>query len=333
MLTLTFKGHVVAPTFRFSEDIIDFGKISYKFTERRTVYLTNTSEVDINYVIRVPGDGRTLQNEFQIKNDRGRLEADKTAEIVIDFTPCMQQHYDNVLVVDLEGVGQDMLAIPIKANCVVPKVRVNPTDLIDYGKCFLKHAKVMQIQIINEDSLRAKFEIVAQDEQSKRIAAYEPDIQSGVIQPHSTQVVNLSLRTEILNKLNVQVYIKLDGHHIPVMLTIYADSTGPIVELDRKELDFLSKPVLETWKESIRITNTSEIEAEYTAFTKQKESIWKVVQRHDVLQPGETKTIDVLCIADEVQKFNDTLHIIVSNGRDEEVPLRIRGTGSTLFCQ
>ena len=31
MLTLTFKGHVVAPTFRFSEDIIDFGRVSYKF--------------------------------------------------------------------------------------------------------------------------------------------------------------------------------------------------------------------------------------------------------------------------------------------------------------
>lgn len=60
MLTLTFKGHVVAPTFRFSEDIIDFGKVSYKFAEKRTVYLTNTSEVDINYVVRVPGDGRSL---------------------------------------------------------------------------------------------------------------------------------------------------------------------------------------------------------------------------------------------------------------------------------
>jgi hydrocephalus-inducing protein len=72
-------------------------------------------------------------------------------------------------------------------------------------------------------------------------------------------------------------------------------------------------------KRSIKITNTSEIEAEYTAFTKQKESIWKVVQRHDVLKPGETKQIDVLCCADEVQKFTDTLHIIVSNGVDEEV--------------
>ena len=60
MLTLTFKGHVVAPTFKFSEEIIDFGKVSYKFPVEKTVYLTNTSDVEINYVVRVPGDGRSL---------------------------------------------------------------------------------------------------------------------------------------------------------------------------------------------------------------------------------------------------------------------------------
>lgn len=58
-LSLTFKGHVVAPTFKFSETIIDFGKVSYKFPEYKEVHLTNTSDVEINYVIRVPGDGRT----------------------------------------------------------------------------------------------------------------------------------------------------------------------------------------------------------------------------------------------------------------------------------
>ena len=47
-----------------------------------------------------------------------------------------------VLVVDLEGVGQDMLAVPIKAHCMVPKVNVQPDNLIDYGKCFLRHPKV-----------------------------------------------------------------------------------------------------------------------------------------------------------------------------------------------
>ena len=46
------------------------------------------------------------------------------AEITIEFKPATAQVYDNVLVVDLEGVGQDMLAVPIKAECHVPKVRV-----------------------------------------------------------------------------------------------------------------------------------------------------------------------------------------------------------------
>jgi hydrocephalus-inducing protein len=105
MLTLTFKGHVVAPTFKFSEEIIEFGRVSYKFPIQRTVYLTNTSEVDINYVVRVPGDGRSLQSEFNISNDKGKLEKGKVAKIEIEFIPCFQQQYDMVLVVDLEGVG------------------------------------------------------------------------------------------------------------------------------------------------------------------------------------------------------------------------------------
>ena len=90
MLTLTFKGHVVAPTFRFSDEIIDFGKVSYKFPVNKTVYLTNTSEVDINYSIRVPGDGRALHQEFKFVNDKGRLQRDKTAEIQIEFVPCFR---------------------------------------------------------------------------------------------------------------------------------------------------------------------------------------------------------------------------------------------------
>jgi hydrocephalus-inducing protein len=145
MLTLTFKGHVVAPTFKFSEDIIDYGKISYKFTQKRTVKLTNTSEVDIKYTIRVPGDGRNLNNEFTIENDRGTLGRDQEAKININFTPSKQGTYDMVLVVDLDGVGQDMLAIPIKAECAVPRVRVNPENMLDYGKTFLKHKKDMKI--------------------------------------------------------------------------------------------------------------------------------------------------------------------------------------------
>ena len=69
-----------------------------------------------------------------------------------------------VLVVDLEGVGQDMLAVPIKAECLVPKVRINPSDFLEYGDVFLRHPKTLEIELINEDVLKAKFEVQPQDE-------------------------------------------------------------------------------------------------------------------------------------------------------------------------
>jgi hypothetical protein len=84
-----------------------------------------------------------------------------------------------------------MLAVPIKAECHVPKVKVEPNDFLDYGKCFLRHKITQEIRITNQDDLKAKFEIVAQDEQSQRIGKYEADIMSGVIEPFGTQIVKL----------------------------------------------------------------------------------------------------------------------------------------------
>lgn len=81
-----------------------------------------------------------------------------------------------VLVVDLEGVGQDMLAVPIKAECLVPKVKVNPSDYLEFDECFLNHPKTKKIEIINDDILKAKFEIMPQEDQSKRIAIYTSDL-------------------------------------------------------------------------------------------------------------------------------------------------------------
>ena len=86
-------------------------------------------------------------------------------------------------------------------------------------------------------------------------------------------------------------------------------------------------------RDSLRIRNKSRIPAEYTAFTKDKQSIWKVIQRYGKLEPDEEREIEVVCNADEIQKFTDTLHIIINNGHDLEVVLRARGVGSTLYCK
>lgn len=110
----------------------------------------------------------------------------------------------------------------------------------------------------------------------------------------------MCLRSEILHLIHVDLRVKLEGHHIPVLIQLNADSIGPIVEVDREEIDYGSIEVLRDKYEQIRITNKSRIDAEFTAFTKNKDSIWKVVQRHGILKPDEEKVVDVVCQADEV---------------------------------
>ena len=205
-----------------------------------------------------------------------------------------------VLVVDLEGVGQDMLAVPIKADCHVPEVEVNPTDFLEFGSCFLRHPKTEQIRIINKDSLQARYEIVQQDETSKRIAVYTPDKEGGIIPPNSTQIVNISLRTEILSNIRIPLFVKIEGHQVPPMLTILAQSTGPTVNADQDVLDYEDIDVLKDVTKKLKIKNNSRIPAEYTAFTKAKESVWKIIQRHGVLQPDDEREIEVVCNCDEV---------------------------------
>ena len=98
--------------------------------------------------------------------------------------------------------------------------------------------------------------------------------------------------------MRTNLIVKLDGHHINTMIVIVANSIGPIVSVDKNELDYGSVDVLRDYIQKIRIQNKSQIDAEYTAFTKNKESIWKVIQRHGILKPEEDKLIEVVCTAD-----------------------------------
>lgn len=113
--------------------------------------------------------------------------------------------------------------------------------------------------------------------------------------------------------------IQLIGQPSLSTITIYASSVGPKVETKTKELDFKRPNVLEPVSQSFAITNNSKIPAEYTAFTKDKNSIWRVMQRSGTLQPEDTREIVVRCCADEAQKFSDTLHVVINNGVDIEI--------------
>jgi len=56
----------------------------------------------------------------------------ETKEVVITFIPRSTKKYEMVLVIDIEGVGQDMLSLPIQAESDIPSVEITPNDKVDF---------------------------------------------------------------------------------------------------------------------------------------------------------------------------------------------------------
>jgi hypothetical protein len=86
--------------------------------------------------------------------------------------------------------------------------------------------------------------------------------------------------------MNLVVEIVSDNNTQEVIV-IKANSIGPIVEISHKEIDFGDVEVLKKTIRKINITNKSVIDADFYAFTKSKESIFKPFQKHYVLKPEQ----------------------------------------------
>ena len=305
MLTLLVRGHVRAPSFEFNKKKIDFGKVSYQFEEAREITLNNTSTVPFHFHLRIPGDGKNNQKEFEILPESDIIKAGENKKITIKFIPHNRKSYFMVMVLDIEGVGKDMKSIPIVAESDVPNVKVKP-ELLNFGEVFLRYPVTEEIELINESNLCARFIVIPQNPDTLVLGKYTTDLDKGQIMPESTLKLHVTLFTSSISKFQLELGIEIVSNtNMTQIVKLVANSIGPIVEVSEKEIDFGQVDVLKDYSRKIIITNKSSIEADFHAFTKTKTSIFKPIQRHDILGPDKAMEIEIVCTADDTQKFND----------------------------
>uniref|UniRef100_A0A3P8WZA5 HYDIN/VesB/CFA65-like Ig-like domain-containing protein n=1 Tax=Cynoglossus semilaevis TaxID=244447 RepID=A0A3P8WZA5_CYNSE len=137
LLTLTFRGCVVGPTFHFDVLELNFGDVAFGFPQTMTCTLFNTSFVPMNFVLRVLGDGQgspSVTSDRQVwTNDSIKMEflsvsfhifnlvLRSSCVCLVDVeqvTLCSNtvRTYRLALVVDVEGVGEEIKTLPINAR-------------------------------------------------------------------------------------------------------------------------------------------------------------------------------------------------------------------------
>uniref|UniRef100_A0A8C9E7N0 HYDIN/VesB/CFA65-like Ig-like domain-containing protein n=1 Tax=Phocoena sinus TaxID=42100 RepID=A0A8C9E7N0_PHOSS len=139
---LTIIGCVIGPTFRFNVPALHFGDVSFGFPHTLICSLNNTSLVPMTFKLRVPGDGvghksissweqysdnkKSYWNkdeipvmrpkEFTVTPNCGTIRSQGFAAIRVTLCSNTVQKYELALVVDVEGIGEEVLALLITAR-------------------------------------------------------------------------------------------------------------------------------------------------------------------------------------------------------------------------
>ncbi|CAJ1447961.1 unnamed protein product [Effrenium voratum] len=330
---LSFRGHSVSPTFHFDLDRISFGVVSYGFLNSKTLTLTNTSEVPMRFALRIPGDGRFTQREFDVIPPKGTLLPNCSQKVQIDFISMNVKSYDLCLVVDLDGVGQELASIPIQARCAVPQVTPEPAEHLEYGDIFIRYPSHQTLVLNNTSALPAKFQIMPQDEATRSIAEFEPDQSFGSVPPSSSHVLTFTLTSQVIGTLQIPITIRILGHNSASTVTLIANTIGPIVNVEPSVVDWGNAQCLEPITRSVLVSNNSVIPASIRCIMKTKNSLWTLSPKAMELPPHGSANLNMTLTIDEVAKMTDIVHVIVHESNDVAATVRAKGVGTPVMCR
>ncbi|XP_074055255.1 hydrocephalus-inducing protein homolog isoform X3 [Macrotis lagotis] len=353
---LTIRGCVIGPTFHFNVPSLDFGDVSFGFPHTLTCSLNNTSLIPMTFKLRVPGDGvgepsiTSLEQTLDIKKPSWKNKSPPTIKpreftinpvtgtirsqgfIAIRVTLCSNtvQKYQLALVVDVEGIGEEVMALLITARCVVPKLRVvNPK--LNYGCCFLKYPYQQTLQLVNDDDLPGCYGVLLQEYEESPPVLYSSPNPCGIINPQSTVELLVVLETQILGEYECMVNIAIFGSKDPPLtVCLRSIGEGPVVNVYPDKIDFGNIFVLKDTTMTLHLSNQSFIPASFTAQLISQKSLWKVLPDEGTIPPESEVLLMVTANLDDMLPFKDVIVLSIQHNNSYRIPVTAVGKGTTI---
>ncbi|EDL92535.1 rCG51388, partial [Rattus norvegicus] len=353
---LTIRGCVIGPTFHFNVPALHFGNVSYGFPHTLTCSLNNTSLVSMTFKLRVRGDGEgmssipsysqdsdskrrswinteistTKPKEFTITPNSGTIRAQGFAAIKVTLCSNTVQKYELALVVDVEGIGEEVLALLITARCVVPKLQLMTTE-VDFGRCFLKYPYEKTIQLVNHDDLPGCYKVLPQIYETSPTMLLSSPSPCGVISPHSTVNIPLALETQVTGAHRSTVYISVFGsQEAPLACHVQSIGEGPVIFIHPTQIDFGNIYVLKDTSRILQLSNQSFIPAEFRARLANKKSLWTVKPSEGSVPAEDDIPLTLTANLNDIVTFKDTVILEIKHSNTYRIPIQATGIGSTI---
>nr|XP_023421731.1 hydrocephalus-inducing protein homolog [Cavia porcellus] len=352
---LTIRGCVIGPTFHFNVPALHFGDVSYGFPHTLMCSLNNTSLVPMTFKLRIPRDGNDLKStpsceqasnkrlpgtseeihtvkpkEFTITPTCGTIRPQGFAAIKVTLCSNTVQKYELALVVDVEGVGEEVLALLITARCVVPTIQLVKTE-VDFGLCFLKYPYEKTIQLVNHDALPGCYEVlppVCEDPLAVLLSIPSP---SGVIPPNSTVHIPLALESQVTGEHRATIYISVFGSQDPPLVChLKITGQGPVIFVHPTQIDFGSIYVLQDSSRILNLSNQCCIPAFFRARMANKKSLWTIEPNEGTVPAEANVPLTLTANLNDILTFKDTVILDIENSNSYQIPVQASGIGSTI---
>ncbi|XP_026975142.1 hydrocephalus-inducing protein homolog [Sagmatias obliquidens] len=353
---LTIIGCVIGPTFHFNVPALHFGDVSFGFPHTLICSLNNTSLVPMTFKLRVPGDGvghksisiceqysdnkKSCWNkdeipvmrpkEFTVTPNCGTIRSQGFAAIRVTLCSNTLQKYELALVVDVEGIGEEVLALLITARCIVPPLHVVNTE-VNFGRCFLKYPYEKTIQLVNHNDLPACYQVLPQVYQDTPAVLLSSPTPCRIISPNSTVHIPLALETQVLGEYRSTVYISTIGSQDPPLVChLRSIGEGPVIYVHPTQVDFGNIYVLKDSLRILNLSNQSLIPALFKACMAHKKSLWTVEPKEGTVPPESDVELTLTANLNDILTFKDTVILDIENSNTYRIPVQASGIGSTI---
>nr|XP_033799169.1 hydrocephalus-inducing protein homolog isoform X3 [Geotrypetes seraphini] len=355
-VNLTIKGCVIGPTFHFSTPALHFGDISFGFPYTLNCSLNNTSLVPLTFNLRIPGDGPgdlsttcsslILDNrntvwekggqrgikptEFSIFPSHGIIRSQGFLNIQVTLCSNTVKKYELAMMVDVTNVGEEVLALPITARCLVPLVHVeNP--ILKFGRCFLQYPYEQSVKLVNKSNLPACYCVLSQEFENQPQVLYSSPSPRGLIDPHSSVSVPLVLETQITGIFETKVYMCIFGSKERTLeVNLLSTGVGPVVCVKPIEFDFGKIQVLTEVSKTLQLSNQSCIPAHFLAQMIRSHSYWSIEPSEGVILPETDVMLTLVAKLDDTVKFSDKVQLAIENSNTYTIPVQAKGIGNTI---
>ncbi|XP_075998116.1 hydrocephalus-inducing protein homolog [Genypterus blacodes] len=357
-ITLTFRGSVIGPTFHLNVSELNFGDIAFGFPLTLIFTLFNTSLVPMTFSLRIPGDGlgsptltcvkqvsELSRNQWQ-GSTAGDLQSQPVeftlspatatvrsmSDVDIKVTLCSNtvRTYRLALVVDVEGVGEEIMSLPISARCVVPELVVE-TPVVDFQRCLLSHTYEQNVMLANTSSLPACYGLLDQEYDESPSLLFGSSVPRGIILPHTSAEIPLRLLAKAAGRLHHTVHIAVFGSVLPPLeVVVSCFGQGPTVHVQSSRVNFGKIPVLTDITRTLHLFNQSPLPACFTARMACARSQWRVEPNEGKVPPEGQLELRIVAHLRDTLHFQAKVEIAIQDSQRHIVDLSATGTGTTI---